>query len=39
LFVCSETVSCCVAQTGLELSFLLPPSPKCWGYRCVTPLK
>ena len=24
-----------VAQSGLELLILLPPSPKCWDYGCV----
>ena len=24
----------CVAQVGLELRFLVPPSPKCWVLKC-----
>lgn len=23
-----------VSQEGLELHILLPPPPKCWGFRC-----
>jgi hypothetical protein len=26
--------ACYVAKAGLELLILLPPLPKCWGYRC-----
>lgn len=31
------TSNSCVAQAGLELLTLLPPSPKCWDYGCVPP--
>ena len=29
-----ERKSCYVAHTNLNLIILLPPLPKCWGYRC-----
>jgi hypothetical protein len=32
-----EMGSCYVAQSGLELTILLPQPPKCWNYRHVPP--
>jgi hypothetical protein len=29
-----ETVSQYAAHSGLELTVLLPQTPKCWDYRC-----
>jgi hypothetical protein len=29
-----ETRSHCVSRAGLKLEILLPPSTKCWDYRC-----
>jgi hypothetical protein len=36
--VVSESGSGYVAQAGLKLSVLLSQPPKCWDYRCASPL-
>lgn len=28
------TITCCVTEDDFEALILLPPTPKCWDYKC-----